>query len=76
MIKNKLTLCIRLTPARLTHVIRHFFAQSLVWVWEGFTIVSGIKKKDIKYEEAELCCHLEMRLDQKPGQNSPQGKQG
>lgn len=46
MIKNKMTLCIRLTPARLTHVISHFFIQSLEWVWEGFTTLSGITKKD------------------------------
>lgn len=49
-----MTLCIRLTPARLTHVISHFFTQSLAWVWEGFfTIVSGIRKKDIKYKEVK-----------------------
>lgn len=53
MIKNKMTLCIRLTRARLTHVISHFFTQSLEWVWEGFTIVSGMRKKDIKYKEVK-----------------------
>jgi len=53
MIKNKMTLRIRLTPARLIHVISHFFTQSLEWMWEGFTVVSGIRKKDIKYKEAK-----------------------
>lgn len=33
-------------------------------------------KKEGQGGKPELCCHLEMRLDQKSGQNSPQGKQG
>lgn len=46
-----MTLCIRLTPDRLAHVISHFFTLSLEWVWEGFTTVTGVRKKDKELEQ-------------------------
>lgn len=55
MIKSKMTLCIRLTPDRLAHMISHFFTLSLEWVWEGFTIVTGIRKdKELEQNYAAI----------------------